>query len=91
MIGTPFVEKGRTKHGIDCVGLLLHGGWAIGQDDIIDVLDYSLAPEVEKFMEFVVGQTDPAPKTPLMHGSIVLLRYPVALSRHCISRGRVTF
>ena len=92
MIGAPFVEKGRSKRGIDCVGLLLVAAKAIGQDDIIDILDYSLAPEVEKFMTYVVGQTDEAPKTPLMHGSIVLLRqaiYPMHCGILTTDKGRI--
>lgn len=92
LIDVPFVEKGRTNRGIDCVGLLLHVAHAIGQDDIIDILDYSMAPEVEKFMEYVVGQTDEAPKNPLMHGSIVLLRqaiYPMHCGLLTTDKGRI--
>lgn len=80
-IGIKFYHQGRTKHGIDCVGLLLAVGRDIGLE-LEDYPTYTTAVEPEKFIHYIESQTDPLPKTPIRHGNIVLLRqamYPM----HC--------
>lgn len=81
LLGTPFRLQGRDEQGIDCVGLLCYVGREIG-DEIVDHPTYSTDPDTQQFLKYIEEQSDPAPKTPIKHGSIVLLRQAI-FPMHC--------
>lgn len=43
-IGVSWVHQGRTRHGVDCIGLLLVTAWALGLTDY-DVRGYGRVPD----------------------------------------------
>lgn len=44
LIGTPFVHQGRTRHGVDCIGLIVLAAQAVGIDTRADRTDYGRRP-----------------------------------------------
>lgn len=78
-LGVPFLKGGRSKQGIDCVGLLVLVGRDIGLD-IQDTTDYTFNPEVTKFADVVYSQSVRVPLNPILIGSIAILKqslYPM--------------
>jgi len=57
---TPFKHQGRSKAGIDCVGLQVFAGLAAGAV-INDFTDYSLYPNPEQLLKNFEEQMDPIP------------------------------
>jgi cell wall-associated NlpC family hydrolase len=70
-IGTRWVHQGRSVHGVDCAGLVLMVGQALGLP-CEDMLGYRRSPDGLLFRQHIVNQTtfeaQPRP------GSIALLR-----------------
>ncbi len=56
-INTKWVHQGRSKVGIDCAGLLIRVGNALGLD-VRDMQGYKRSPEGHRFLEHIRGQTD---------------------------------
>ena len=51
-LGTQFLHQGRTRHGVDCIGLVLNVGWELGflpRD--YDVNGYERMPDGRLFQE----------------------------------------
>jgi cell wall-associated NlpC family hydrolase len=70
-IGTRWVHQGRTEMGVDCAGLVLKVGEAVGAP-VEDMLGYRRSPDGVLFRQHIVQQTtfEPYPKP----GSIGLFR-----------------
>lgn len=72
--GTRFKMRGRTKAGIDCVGLLL----AVGRDAGLELHDtekqYLRTPDVELFKQMIRDQSRPGEINCIQTGSILMLR-----------------
>ena len=50
--GTQFVHQGRTKHGVDCIGLVLNVAWELGAlPRNYDVQGYERMPDGSLFSE----------------------------------------
>jgi hypothetical protein len=51
-IGVPFMHQGRTRAGMDCIGLVLNVGWQLGFLPLdYDVQGYSRIPDGRLFKE----------------------------------------
>jgi hypothetical protein len=80
-IGTPFKFRGRSRLGIDCVGLL----YCIGQDigfPIEDDQTYSKFPEPDKFRNIIYAHSKPGDANNLRNGTVAMFKqsiYPL----HC--------
>jgi cell wall-associated NlpC family hydrolase len=70
-IGTRWVHQGRTEHGIDCAGLVILVGQALGLP-AEDMLGYRRSPDGVLFRNHIFSQTtfEPQPRP----GSIGLFR-----------------
>lgn len=85
-LGVRFSRSGRSRTGIDCVGLLTMVGRDLGLD-IEDILNYNFEPKPDVFLNIIRSQTEPVPMNAYKAGNIVLLRqsiYPM----HCGIIGR---
>lgn len=78
LVGIKFVHQGRTKHGVDCLGLLALSTQNAGFDlaayfGVKDVTNYGLAPDprmLENTAAFCKRIKEPVP------GCIMLFRFP---------------
>jgi cell wall-associated NlpC family hydrolase len=62
------------KLGLDCVGFLANVAWDLGYQ-LEDTQDYTpKAPSVEKYRDYVIGQTAPGAINCIRTGTILLLR-----------------
>lgn len=71
--GTKFKKLGRSKAGMDCVGLLVMAGRDVGLT-IEDMDDYDFSLKSSIFQNHIMKQSYPADKTDLKPGQIVMLR-----------------
>lgn len=75
-VGTPWVHQGRTRHGIDCGGLMVKalGGLGLLPDDFDDPQAYGREPQetLLRIVESVCGAT---PVRPVPEGSIIAIRW----------------
>lgn len=73
-VGTRFKMRGRTKQGIDCVGLLIAAGRDAGLP--LDDTDkqYLRTPDVELFKQMIRDQSRPGEINCIQMGSILMLR-----------------
>lgn len=73
-VGTRFKMRGRTRSGIDCVGLLL----VVGRDAGLDLQDtekqYLRTPDAELFKQMIRDQSRPGEINCIQTGSILMLR-----------------
>jgi hypothetical protein len=74
-IGTPFVHQGRTRAGVDCIGLVLNVGWELGfLPREYDVRGYSRIPDGRLFAECDRMLTRiPAPAV----GGVLVMRFDI--------------
>jgi len=56
-IGTRWVHQGRTRRGIDCVGLLIVAGADVGIA-VPDIPGYRRTPEPKRFVSFIIENSD---------------------------------
>lgn len=81
-VGTRFRIRGRSRMGIDCVGLLL----AAGRDAGVSLQDtdkqYIRTPDVELFKQMIRAQSRPGDINCIQTGSILMLRQGITPC-HC--------
>lgn len=73
LLGKPFVHKGRTERGVDCVGLCVYGLAQIGVA-CEDLADYSMSPDGVTLQQKVEAHLGP-PTDNWQPGDIVLMRW----------------
>ncbi len=70
-IGTPFVHQGRSRHGLDCVGLVVCAARDAGLS-LVDRMDYSPDPGSLLIKELVLQLVEVPDKQP---GDVLLMRF----------------
>lgn len=81
-VGTRFRKGGRSRTGLDCVGLITQVAYDIGYPHVKDVTCYDFEPHPNLFLETIRSQTNPVLNRMPKKGNVVLLRqsiYPM----HC--------
>lgn len=81
-LGTRFHKGGRTKAGLDCVGLITLVAYDIGYKHVDDVTYYDFEPRPDEFLKTIRSQTNPVIGLVPKKGNVVMLRqsiYPM----HC--------
>ena len=80
-VGTRWAHCGRSRSGLDCVGLLVCVGRDLGLE-IEDLTGYKRTPDSKVFLEHIRKQSVPGNRERIRPGSIILLKqvfYPC----HC--------
>ena len=54
-LGTPFLHQGRTRHGLDCVGLVIRVAHDLGLSDY-DIDHYARAPSGRMMARVLAGE-----------------------------------
>tara|TARA_R100000152_G_C6777873_1_gene208044 strand:+ start:2869 stop:3270 length:402 start_codon:yes stop_codon:yes gene_type:complete len=72
-VGTPFVHQGRSKHGLDCVGLLVQVARDLGFE-AHDFTAYSLRPSSAQLMRLIGRSCDRVEGDPEV-GDILVFQY----------------
>lgn len=57
-LGTRWVHQGRTRHGVDCVGLLIVAGADVGLT-VPDNPGYRRTPNPKAFVDFILSNSNP--------------------------------
>lgn len=73
-LGVPFVHQGRSKRGVDCVGLLV----CVAQDlgiPVSDDLQYGLNPDPVHLRAKLAENLDPIAMTDVLPGDVYLMRF----------------
>lgn len=81
-LGVRWRHKGRTRHGVDCVGLLVAVSNDLGLGVKDTDLDYKRTPDVHLFLQMLRSQSDRGDFNNIRPGSILMMRqhiYPC----HC--------
>ena len=80
-IGAPWIDKGRTRHGIDCAGLPIMVAHALGLSDF-DVRTYPRTGRAHLFLEQFRENTDLKPVDEMKPGDMLTFRQGI-YSCHC--------
>jgi hypothetical protein len=72
-IGVRWEHQGRTRNGLDCIGLLVCIAKDIGIEPV-DFKEYRRVPDGHVFRQKIVEQTDPGERNDIKTGSILLVR-----------------
>ncbi len=72
-IGVPWLHHGRSRHGLDCVGLLVLAARDIGKPGE-DYFGYTRSPEPRDLVRHLLRQVRRVPRGQLSAGHIVTLR-----------------
>jgi cell wall-associated NlpC family hydrolase len=81
-VGTRFLHQGRDKAGVDCVGLLVAVGRAIGYPEIFDVEGYRRVPSADTIRETLRKNCDEIEVSEVKPGDIFLMRMGGIKPRH---------
>ena len=102
-LGVPWVHQGRTKYGLDCIGLLLVAARDLGME-VYDDPTYSLNPDHTRFLALLRTNLYEIPiatrgigdimlyvekGTPPLHVAVVSRLAPREMVIHCPSRRKV--
>lgn len=71
-LGTRWVHQGRSKAGIDCLGLVVRSAWDCGYD-LVDCKKYRRRPDDKKLLHMVDMQMDRVSKDDIQPGDILLI------------------
>lgn len=74
-IDVPYRDKGRNRHGIDCIGLLLVAAKDVGLTTY-DTVDYPRRPNPRDFLRGMKSHLDRIPKSDAGHGDIMVFAEP---------------
>lgn len=75
LIDVPFKHQGRSREGLDCVGVAIMVVHALGLSDF-DITDYGRAPNVEQMRGLLEKHLDYVPFRDVQPGDILWLRAP---------------
>lgn len=81
-LGVRFRKGGRSRTGLDCVGLVTLVAYDIGYEHVKDVTCYDFEPHPNLFLDTIRSQTNPVMGLIPKPGNVVMLRqsiYPM----HC--------
>ncbi len=81
-MGTPFRHQGRSKAGIDCVGLLILVGEKLGITDYEDKPNYPKRPDGTFMQRFRDNMVQVFPVTDMKNGDVLLFSQGLSMC-HC--------
>lgn len=82
LIGTRFLHQGRSREGVDCVGLLYVILTEIGYEGIYDVEGYRASPPARVIYETLCQNFDEIPVSEVGVGDIYLMRIGGRKAKH---------
>ena len=74
-IDVPYKDKGRSRYGVDCIGLVIKSAHEVGWTDY-DTLNYPRRPNPKDFLRELKNQLDRIPKSDISHGDIAVFAEP---------------
>jgi cell wall-associated NlpC family hydrolase len=80
-LGTRFLHQGRTRDGVDCVGLLYAVASALGYDTV-DLRAYSRTPQPAIMGDLLAKNADEIPLVDIRPGDILWMRLGGVKPRH---------
>lgn len=73
-VGVPWRHQGRSQSGIDCAGLVVMVAHDLGLSEF-DTTNYGRLPEGDRLLQICQDNLVQQPKTPLMPGQVVAMRF----------------
>jgi hypothetical protein len=74
-LGVPFRDKGRDRFGVDCIGVPIKVGHALGLTTY-DTLDYPRRPNPADVLRLARAQLTERPRSEADHGMVAVFREP---------------
>lgn len=73
-VGTKFVHQGRSKHGVDCAGLIVLSAKELGAS-VDDFTAYTMQPSAAVFFEYISKHADRVPDHEMQLGDLLIFEF----------------